>query len=74
MIEKEMEDLIWMYPERFLAGEELTKQGRQVPVETGIADLVFRHALGYLLIVEIKRGALPREAMPHWRSSAVSSN
>jgi hypothetical protein len=63
MLEKEMEDLIWLHPERFFEGEDLQRYSRQQRHESGISDLIFRHPLGYLLVMEIKRGPLPRESM-----------
>ncbi|MCU0248537.1 MAG: endonuclease NucS [Bryobacter sp.] len=58
-----MEDLIWLHPERFFEGEDLQRYSRQQRHESGISDLIFRHPLGYVLVMEIKRGPLPRESM-----------
>jgi len=61
MLEKEMEDLLWAYPEKFL--EPLKPFMRQARSAVGRADLVFEDQLGRLLVVEIKRGQLQRGAI-----------
>lgn len=62
MIEKEMEDLLWNHPQKFL-GEQLTQFKRQLSSDIGRSDLIFIDRLGRLLVVEVKRGKLPREAV-----------
>ena len=63
MIEQEMEDLLWEHPEKLL-GEQL-KQFRRQPRRAGIgqADVVFTDRLDRLLVIELKRGKLPRGAI-----------
>src|SRR5438067_7634291 len=62
MKESEMEDLLWKYPEKFL-NESLTQLRRQQSSHVGRTDLVFEDRLGRLLIIEIKKGKLPRGAV-----------
>lgn len=62
MTEKEMEDLLWDYPEKFL-NEPLTQFQRQAQTRVGRADLIFNDRLGRFLVVEIKRGTLERGAI-----------
>src|SRR5438105_2240920 len=62
MTEREMEDLIWLYPEDLLR-EPLTQVLRQPSSAVGRADVVFRDKLGGLLVIEIKKGTLPRNAL-----------
>ena len=61
MTEKEMEDLLWRYPEKFFA-EPVGRFRRQSGSASGRADLILIR-LGHLLVVEVKRGAPPREAV-----------
>jgi hypothetical protein len=63
MLESEMEDLLWLYPDKFF--REPLKQFRRQPRsrEVGRADLVFEDRLERLLVVEIKRGQLQRGAI-----------
>jgi len=63
MTEREMEDLLWEYPDRFL-NEPLKQFRRQPSSPVGRPDLVFEDGIGGLLIVEVKRGQLPRGAVP----------
>jgi hypothetical protein len=62
MTEKEMEDLLWEYPEKFLF-EKLQQFRRQAVSQVGRTDLVFSDSVGRLLVVELKRGKLPRGAV-----------
>jgi len=62
MTEKEMEDLLWNYPDRFFR-EKLTPFRRQPSSTIGRADLVFTDDRGDLLVVEIKIGRLGRKEM-----------
>ena len=62
MLESEMEDLLWMYPDSFLR-EPLKPFRRQPRSDVGRADLVFEDRLGRLLVIEIKRGQLKRGAI-----------
>jgi hypothetical protein len=63
MLEREMQELIWEHPERFF--NEPLKQfaWEAASSEVGRADLVFEDRHGRLLIVEVKRGKLPRGAI-----------
>ena len=60
MTEREMEHLLWNYPERFL-GEPLKQFRRQPSTEVGRPDLIFETSVGQLLVVEIKKAAVQRE-------------
>jgi RecB family endonuclease NucS len=62
MIEREMQELLWRYPERFL-NEPLQQFAWEFPSPIGRADLVFEDRHGRLLIIEVKRGKLPRGAI-----------
>src|SRR5690349_1639784 len=62
MLEREMEDLLWNYPDKFF-NEPLKPFLRQASSEVGRVDLVFEDRLGRLLVVEIKRGKLERNAI-----------
>lgn len=62
MTEREMEDLLWDHPERFL-GEPLTKFDRQLQTGVGRPDLIFETRVGQLLVVEIKKGTVQREVI-----------
>ena len=58
MTEREMEDLLWNYPERFLS--EPLRQYRRQPAskDIGRADLVFKDASDEFVIMELKKGML----------------
>ena len=58
MVEREMQELLWRYPERFL-NEPLTQFAWETQSNVGRADLVFEDRHGRLLIIEVKRGKLP---------------
>jgi RecB family endonuclease NucS len=62
VIEREMQELLWRYPERLL-NEPLKQFAWETSSEVGRADLVFEDRHGRLLIVEVKRGKLPRGAI-----------
>lgn len=62
MTEREMEDLLWDYPESFLR-EPLKQYQRQQSSGVSRADLVFVDSLGRLLVIEIKKGILPRDVI-----------
>jgi hypothetical protein len=62
VIEREMEDLAWEHPELFLA-EPLSQFRRQQRSAVGRSDLIFRDSWGRFLVVELKRGVLPRDAL-----------
>jgi RecB family endonuclease NucS len=54
--------LIWQHPERFLH-EPLKQFAWETASDVGRADLVFEDRHGGLLIIEVKRGKLPRGAI-----------
>jgi hypothetical protein len=62
MIEREMQDLLWKYPAKFF-NEPLKQFAWEISSDVGRADIVFEDQYGRLLIVEVKRGKLPREAI-----------
>ena len=62
MTEKEMEDLLWDHPEKFL-NESLKQFRRQPRSQVGRADLVFEDRRERLLIIELKKGKLGRGAV-----------
>jgi hypothetical protein len=62
MTEREMEDLIWHNPEKFL-NEPLTQFQRQPSSTVGRADLIFEDRIGRLLVIELKRDTLERGAV-----------
>jgi RecB family endonuclease NucS len=63
MTEREMEDLVWEHPEKFL-NEPLTQFQRQPASGVGRADLIFLDRIGRVLVIELKRGTLERGAVP----------
>jgi len=62
MTEHEMEDLLWAYPDRLL-GEPLKQLDRQSSSPVGRHDISFIDRIGRILVVEVKRGTLPRNAI-----------
>lgn len=62
MIEREMEDLLWMHSEKLL-GESLSPFERQTRSDVGRTDLIFETEAGGILVIEIKHGRLPRLAV-----------
>jgi len=62
MTEHEMEDLLWAYPDRLL-GEPLKQLDRQSSSPVGRHDISFIDCIGRILVVEVKRGTLPRKAI-----------
>jgi hypothetical protein len=62
MTEREMEDLLWEHSADLL-GEHLEPFRRQHRSQVGRADLIFEDRFGGLLIIELKRGSLTREAI-----------
>jgi hypothetical protein len=62
MTEREMEDLLWDYPEKFL-NEALRKFERQLASAVGRADVIFEDRIGRLLVIELKRDTLDRGAI-----------
>jgi len=57
-----MEELLWNHPEKLL-NEALVPFRRQPCSQVGRADLIFKDRLGRFLVVEIKKGTLPRGAI-----------
>src|SRR5215471_19350643 len=62
MTEREMEDMLWAYPQMFL-NEPLDQFQRQPSSGVGRADLVFIDRIDRLLVVELKRDTLERGAI-----------
>jgi Endonuclease NucS C-terminal domain len=62
MTEREMEDLLWEHPEKFL-NEPLKQFQRQPTSSVGRADLIFLDRIGRLLVIELKRDTLERGAV-----------
>jgi hypothetical protein len=63
MTEREMEDLVWGHPEKFL-NEPLKQFQRQPASAVGRADLIFLDRIGRLVVIELKRDTLERGAVP----------
>ena len=57
-----MQELIWRYPDRLL-NESLKQIAWEASSSVGRADLVFEDRYGRLLVIEVKRGKLPRGAI-----------
>jgi hypothetical protein len=62
VLERDMEELLWNHPEKLL-NEPLVAFRRQPSSQVGRADLIFKDRLGRFLVVEIKKGILPRGAV-----------
>lgn len=62
MTERELEDLLWNHSADLLH-EALKQFRRQMRSRVGITDLVFEDSIGRLLVVEVKKGKLPRGAI-----------
>jgi hypothetical protein len=62
MVEREMQELLWRYPERFLH-EPMKQIAWEASSDVGRADLVFEDRHGRLLIIEVKHGKMPRGAI-----------
>jgi RecB family endonuclease NucS len=60
--EQEMEDLLWNHPDKLL-NEQLKQFRRQPRSGIGRADLMFTDRLDHFLVIEVKRGTLPRGAI-----------
>jgi len=63
MLEKDIENLLAKYSDEFLPNYNLRFVGQQVKLGTVYADIVFENQRGDMVIVEIKRGVLRREAI-----------
>ena len=73
MTEREMEDLVWSYPD-LLLNEPLTQHKRQQSSNVGRSDLIFRDKFGRLLVVELKKGAMPLALFRSSKIILVQSN
>ncbi|MBL7995876.1 EVE domain-containing protein [bacterium] len=62
MLEKDIENLVALYPHEFFPNENLSLIGQQYSIEGKRVDILFEDNLKRKLIVEIKRGILTREA------------
>ena len=63
MLEKDIENLLAKHPEEFFPRWKLSLKGQQVKLGAYYADIVFENEVGDSIIVEVKRGILPREAI-----------
>lgn len=63
MLEKDIENLLVKYPDEFLPNYDLTVKGQQVKLGSYYADIVFEDKKGNLVIAEVKRGILRRDAL-----------
>ena len=61
--EQDLENWLERNPRVLADGEPLLVIGRQVPTEAGPIDLLALNATGDLVIIELKRGRTPREAI-----------
>ncbi|MDZ7860952.1 MAG: endonuclease NucS [Candidatus Krumholzibacteriota bacterium] len=62
MLEKDIENLIAMYPEEIFKGEGFKLIEQQYSVEGKRIDILFEDGVGRKVIVEVKRGILNRNA------------
>ena len=62
MLEKDIENLIALYPEEFFPKEGFKLKGQQVNLGRCRADIVFTDKYSRTIIVEVKRGTLTRDA------------
>src|SRR5882724_2131232 len=62
MLEKDIENLIARYPEEFFPGQGLQLTGQQIRLGRCYADVIFADQHNRIVIIEIKRGLLTREA------------
>jgi len=63
MLEKDIENLLVMYPSKFFPKHGFTVKGQQVMLDSYRADIVFEDGKGDLVITEVKLGILDREAL-----------
>lgn len=63
MLEKDVENLLAKYPNEFLPSYDVTLIGQQMKLGSCYADIVFEDQRGDMVIVEIKKGLLKREAI-----------
>lgn len=62
MLEKDIENLIALYPNDFFPNEDFKLLGQQVNLGGRYADIIFKDKHERTIIVEVKRGILTREA------------
>ncbi|MCX5704031.1 MAG: EVE domain-containing protein [Candidatus Omnitrophica bacterium] len=62
MLEKDIENLIALYPEEFFPNTGFKLMGQQVNLGGCFADIVFNDKHNRMIIVEVKRGILTRDA------------
>lgn len=62
MLEKDIENLIARHPEEFFPSSGFKLIGQQVKLGRCYADIIFEDKYKRTIIVEVKRGILPREA------------
>lgn len=62
MLEKDIENLIAQHPDEFFPGEGFRLIGQQVEVKRKKIDILFEDKFKRQIIVEVKRGLLPRDA------------
>jgi len=63
MLEKDIENLLAKHPNEFFPDYKLKFVGQQVKLGTYYADIVFENPKSEMVIVEIKKGILRREAI-----------
>lgn len=63
MLEKDIENLLAKHPEEFFPRYKLNLRGQQVKLDSYYADIVFENEAGDFVVIEVKRGILPREAI-----------
>ena len=63
MLEKDIENLIANYPEEFFPDKKLKLQGQQIRLGSYYADIIFKDDSDSLIVIEVKRGVLSRDAI-----------
>lgn len=63
MLEKDIENLIAKHPEDFFPNKKLKLQGQQVRLGSYYSDIIFEDENDDLVIIEVKRGILSRDAI-----------
>jgi hypothetical protein len=71
MLEKDIENLLVKYPNEFLSKYILTVKGQQVKLGTYYADIIFENRKGDVVIAEIKKGILKRDALGYALGQAM---
>jgi hypothetical protein len=62
MIEKDIENLIALYPNEFFPKDKFKLKGQQVKLGSCYADILFKDEYDRQIIIEVKRGILSRDA------------